>query len=60
DDAGVHGGVERVMVAGRWLRWGGSHGGGDVYGGGMVVRRLWVMMVVDLWCGRGCGLSWVA
>ncbi|GKE71066.1 hypothetical protein Tco_1529138, partial [Tanacetum coccineum] len=26
--------MERVQVVGRWLRWGGSHGGGDVYGGG--------------------------
>ncbi|GJS70993.1 putative reverse transcriptase domain-containing protein [Tanacetum coccineum] len=49
------GGVERVMVAGRWLRWRGNHGGGDVYGGGVVVMRLWVMMVVDLWCGSDDG-----
>nr|GEV41850.1 hypothetical protein [Tanacetum cinerariifolium] len=26
---GVGGGVKRVMVAGRWLSWRGSHGGGD-------------------------------
>ncbi|GJW48692.1 hypothetical protein Tco_0080338 [Tanacetum coccineum] len=56
DDDGVRGGMERAMVAGRWLRWGGSHGGGDVYGGGVVVRRLWVMMV-DLWRGSGCGIG---
>ncbi|GJW97395.1 hypothetical protein Tco_0179203 [Tanacetum coccineum] len=26
--------MERVQVVGRWLRWGGSQRGGDVYGGG--------------------------
>ncbi|GJV55806.1 hypothetical protein Tco_1456811 [Tanacetum coccineum] len=55
DDDGGCGGVERVMVAGRWMRWRDGHRGGDVYGGGVVVMRLWVMMVVDLWCGSGGG-----
>ncbi|GKB42808.1 hypothetical protein Tco_0887750 [Tanacetum coccineum] len=36
--------MERVQVVRRWLRWGGSQGGGDVYGA--VVER--VMMAATV------------
>ncbi|GKG51649.1 hypothetical protein Tco_0544287, partial [Tanacetum coccineum] len=50
----VGGGVERVLVAGRWLRWRGNHGGGDVYDGGVVSAGV-VVMVAEAVINGGDG-----
>ncbi|GJW71065.1 hypothetical protein Tco_0127982, partial [Tanacetum coccineum] len=47
-DGDVGGGVEKVLMARRWLRWRVNHGGGDVYGGGVVSAGVVVVVAATV------------